>query len=135
PKNYNHNCMMNFDGGGPRCTDTNAAFMTIRMTGMMIRFLILAGEASIVLTLPALGIDAKTMAIRTITEIAAAQIADFVASKVTEGIEGAAKDALQNVGFPGDLNDPASLLNPGISGANFPLMDGFSRLTEFKLPQ
>jgi hypothetical protein len=135
PANYNHDCIMNFDGGGSRCTDTNAAFAMIRTTGMLIRALILAGEASVVLTLPALGIDAKTMAVRAIADLAATQIADFVADKIANGIEGAAGDALQNIGFPGQLDDPMALLNPGLSAPDFSLMDGFSRLTEFQLPQ
>lgn len=135
PENYNHNCIMNFDGGGSQCTDINPAFALIRGTGILIRSLIIAGEASVVLTVPALVIDAKTMAIRTVADLAVGKISDYVASKVTDGIEDAASNALQNIGFPGDLTDPVALLNPGISGQNFPLMDGFSRLTEFKLAQ
>ncbi len=139
PQNYNHNCMMNFDGGGDRCTNINGWLTLIKTAGVLIRTLITAGEMSGLLTAPALVIDAKTIAVRVVTEEAVEMVTDFVSEHVEDKITEAATDALNDVNFvdsagPGNLTDPVSFLNPaGITAGMFQDIKGFDQLSEFRM--
>jgi hypothetical protein len=140
PDNYNHNCMMNFDGGGDRCTNINGWLTLIKTGGVLIRILITAGEMSGLLTAPALAIDAKTIAIRMVTEEAISMVTDFVSDEVEDKIADAATDALNSVNFndgisgAGHLTNPASFLNPaGIDSGSFGDIQGFDQLSDFRM--
>ncbi len=134
PKNYNHNCLMNFDGGGDNCTDENATFLAIKTLGVAIRLLITAGEMSGILTAPSLVIDGKTIVIKLVTEKAISIVTGFVSEQVEDKIEGVAKDALNSVNFTGNIANPSAFLNPaGIT--SFTEIKGFDQISEFRMNQ
>jgi hypothetical protein len=140
PENYNHNCLMNFDGGGDQCTNLNGWLTLIKTAGVLIRTMITAGELSGVLTAPALAIDAKTIAIRMVTEEALDLVTDYISDQVEDKIADAATEALNSVNFndgtsgPGNLTNPASFLNPaGIDLGTFTDIQGFDQLSDFRM--
>lgn len=128
--NYNHACMMNFDGGGPECSDPNEYFQAIRLMGVFIRVFIMAAKATPV-SPAAFVLDGGLSAVRGSVEVASSMAIDKVGSYVTERISDSAKKALVDVGLPSDMSDSAILFNPGFSESDIPLFDGWSRLSEF----
>jgi hypothetical protein len=140
PKNYNHNCLMNWDGGGDNCTNVNGWLTTVKTIGVAIRTIITGAQASGVLTIPATGVDVKTMVVRAAADAALGALTDFVSREVEDKIGDAGSNALNAVNFndgisgPGNLTDPASFLNPtGISPSLFQDIKGFDQLSEFRM--
>jgi len=139
PQNYNHNCMMNFDGGGDKCTNLNGWLTLVKTGGVLIRRLITAGQMSVFLTAPATAIDLKTLAIRTVTEEAIGMVTDYVSHEIEGNIIAAASDTLNSLNYndgggAGNLTDPASLLNPaGISLDLFDQIMGIDQLSKFRM--